>query len=143
MVHKFPSAEWLVALKEKLNSDEQYARIASKWEGDLMFRIEPDGPLTETWYFYTDLWHGKCKDAYIVEQDQVADHTPAYILSAPYRNFIRVLKGDLDPMQAMITRKLKVQGSMAYMMRNVPVVLSFVRCAQEIETQFLGEEDPQ
>jgi hypothetical protein len=35
-------------------------------------------------------------------------------------------------MQAMITRKLRVQGSMAYMMRNVPVVLDFVRCAREI-----------
>jgi hypothetical protein len=37
----------------------------------------------------------------------------------------------------MITRNLRVDGSMAYMMRNVPVVLDFVRCAQEIETEFL------
>ena len=44
---------------------------------------------------------------------------------------------ELDPMQAMITRKLRVQGSMAYMMRNVPVVLDFVRCAQEVDTEYL------
>jgi putative sterol carrier protein len=137
MVHKFPSIGWLMALKDKLNSDEKYAKVASKWEGDIMFQIEPDDLLTTPTYYYTDLWHGKCRDAYVVDQEQVDDLTPAYLLSAPYSNFSRLLKGELDPMQAMITRKLKVKGSMAYMMRNVPVVLNFVRCAQEIETQFL------
>ena len=137
MVHSFPSADWLLALKDKLNSDPQYAKIARKWEGDIMFRIEPDGPLTETCYYYTDLWHGECRNAYIPTLDQVKDLKPAYVLAAPYGNIIKLLKGELDPMQAMITRKLKVEGSMTYMMRNVPVVLSFVRCAQEIETQFL------
>lgn len=137
MTHTFPSADWLKALKDKLNSDEKYAKIASKWEGAIMFRIEPDGPLTTPTFYYTDLWHGECRDAFIVDPEQIADLKPAFVLSAPYSNFARLLKGDLDPMQAMITRKLKVQGSMAYMMRNVPVVLNFVRCAQEIETQFL------
>jgi len=133
---KFPTDEWLQALKNKLNADERYARIANKWEGDIMFKIEPDGPLKETIYYYTDLWHGKCRDAFTVEEDQLDYHKPAYVLSAPYGNFARLLQGNLDPMQAMITRKLKVRGSMAYMMRNVPVVLDFVRCAQEIETEF-------
>jgi putative sterol carrier protein len=32
----------------------------------------------------------------------------------------------------MLTRKLKVKGNMAVMMRNVPVVLDFVRCAREV-----------
>jgi putative sterol carrier protein len=35
-------------------------------------------------------------------------------------------------MQAMLTRKLSVQGNMGLMMRNVPTVLDFVRCAQEV-----------
>jgi len=35
----------------------------------------------------------------------------------------------------MMTRRLHVQGSMAYMMRNVPVVLDFVRCAREVTTE--------
>jgi hypothetical protein len=38
----------------------------------------------------------------------------------------------------MVTRKLRVQGSMAYMMRNIPVVLDFVRCAREIDATFLA-----
>jgi putative sterol carrier protein len=137
MAHKFPSGEWLMALKNKLNSDTRYARVARKWEGDIMFHIEADGPLTEPCFYYTDLWHGECRDAYIIDPEDLSAFEPAFVLSAPYRNFAKVLTGKLDPMQAMITRKLRVQGSMAYMMRNVPVVLDFVRCAKEIDTQFL------
>lgn len=135
MAAKFPNEEWLQNLVEKLNSDDRYAQIARNWEGDLLFEIEPDGPLSEKVYIYLDLWHGKCRDAYVVK-DQERPHS-AYILKAPYGNFVRVLKGELDPMQAMVTRRLKVQGSMSYMMRNVPVVLDFVRCAREVTTDHL------
>jgi putative sterol carrier protein len=138
MAYQFPSTEWLQALKEKLNSDEKYAQIASKWEGEIVFHIEPGGPIKEAQIFFTDLWHGKCRDAFMVEsEEQLKELSPAYVLKSPYQSFVRILKGQLDPMQAMITRKLKVQGSMGYMMRNVPTVLEFVRCAKEIDTEFL------
>ncbi len=137
MSYLFPSAEWLQALKDKLNSDEQYARIARNWEGDLMFDIQPDSKLKEPVRLYLDLWHGTCRQAKVIEPGEQNDVQPAFTLVAPYGNFARIMKSELDPMQAMITRKLRVQGSMAYMMRNVPVVLQFVRCAQEIDTEFL------
>ena len=137
MAYIFPSDEWILALKDKLNTDEQYAHIARKWEGDILFDIRADGPLESPETYYIDLWHGKCREISIVEPDRAAEAQAAYTLSAPYTILTRVLKGDLDPMQAMITRKLTVHGSMAYMLRNVPVVLDFVRCAQEITTEIL------
>lgn len=137
MTLQFPSAEWLGTLKDKLNSDEKYARVAQDWEGDIMFYIEANGPLANNMSLYLDLWHGECRQAFVLDESQQKEFEPAYVLSAPYENFVRILKGELDPMQAMITRKLRVKGSMAYMLRNVPVVLDFVRCAQEVETQFL------
>jgi len=131
----FPSPEWLEKLVEKLNTDEQYARIAKNWEGDMACVFEPGGPLKEQQIYYLDLWHGKCRKATILKD--LAEVKPAFILKAPYENFVRVVKGELDPMQAMLTRKLQVQGSMAYMMRNVPTVLDFVRCLKEITTEVL------
>ena len=131
----FPSEEWLSTLVQKLNGDEQYAKIAHKWEGDMTFVIEPSGPLKEEITFYLDLWHGKCRDGYLVEPSQ--NIKPFFALKAPYLNFKRILKGELDPMQAMLTRKVSVQGSMAVLMRNVPTVLDFVRCCREITDEFL------
>lgn len=134
----FPSEAWVADFQNKLNSDERYARIAKKWEGDVLFDLQPNGALKERVLIYTDLWHGTCRGArFIVDGEEVE---AAFVLRAPYQNFLRVLLGKLDPMQAMMTRKLQVKGSMAYLMRNVPVVLDFVRCAKEITDDYMGEE---
>ena len=42
MAYPFPSEEWLMALKDVLNSDSQYADIAENWEGDIVIVIEPN-----------------------------------------------------------------------------------------------------
>jgi putative sterol carrier protein len=131
----FPSIEWLKEFEAKLNSDEHYAQIARNWEGDMYFIIEPEGNLKAQMVMYLDLWHGTCRGTEIVAD--IAQHNPAFALKAGYANFAKVLKGELDPMQAMLTRKLDVKGNMAVMMRNVPTVLDFVRCAREVTTEIL------
>lgn len=134
MSAKFPSAEWLQGLMDKLNSDEKYARIAKDWEGDLLFFIEPEGHLEEQLTFYLDLWHGSCR---IVEYNPPGEKYAGavFVLRAVYKNITAILTGKLDPMTAMLTNKLKVQGNLGYMMRNVPTVLDFVRCAREVTSE--------
>ena len=126
---KFPGEEWLNNFHNRLNTDEQYARIAKGWEGDITVVLEPDHSLNEKLIFYFDLWHGKCKRVAILKSE--GEVNSAFVISSTYDNFVLLLRGKLDPIQAMLTRKLKVKGSMAVMMRNVPVVLDFVRCARE------------
>jgi len=132
----FPNKEWLDGFADYLNTNEKYARVAKKWEGDLIFEIKPDEILEYNVNIYLDLWHGICRSARILESDDPID--AAFVLSAPYSNFVRILKGDLDPMQAMLTRKLIVKGNMGYMMRNVPTVLEFVKCAQAVTDKVVG-----
>lgn len=132
----FPEMDWFLKLKDKLNSDDQYARIAHNWEWDLLFAIEADDVLKEPLYVHMDLWHGKCRDVKVVEDSKQIK--PAFVLSAPYQSYVAILSGKLDPMQAMLTRKLRVQGNMAVMMRNVPTVLDFVRCCREVTEGFVG-----
>jgi putative sterol carrier protein len=132
---KFPSAEWMQAIKDKLNTDEQYARIAKKWEGDLRIILEPDNSLKESMWLYFDLWHGKCRDAFI--EDQSSSRTPALILKAPYGNIIKVLSGEVGVMQALMTRMVAVRANMALIMRNVPTVLDFVRCCHDVTQNWI------
>ncbi len=127
---EFLSEEWLNSFEEKLNTDDRYAEIAKNWEGDINLQIAPGNHLAETVTVYFDLWHGKCREAYFVEDGNQKD--AAFALNAKYEDYVRILTGDLHPMQAMLTRKLNVQGNMALLMRNVPTVLDFVRCAQEV-----------
>jgi len=51
-----------------------------------------------------------------------------FSIAGSYENSQRILKGELDVLQALLTRKLSVRGNMALIMRNVPTVLDFVRC---------------
>lgn len=132
----FPSAEWLNLLQDKLNNDSHYHQIAKNWEGDLIFDIQPAGSLAQPLLMYLDLWHGTCRSVEY-SPDPTKYLKPTFILRSPYNNFAEILLGKLDPMTAMMTSKLKVQGSLAYMMRNVPTVLDFVRCCREITTEIL------
>jgi putative sterol carrier protein len=132
----FPSPEWLQGLEQKLNSDAHYHEVAKNWEGDLLFFIEPEGNLKERLTFYLDLWHGTCRK---IDYQPTAESypNPTFTLTASYDDITAILLGKLNPMTAMMTSKLKVKGSMGYMMRNVPTILDFVRVAREVTTEIL------
>lgn len=132
---KFPSPEWLASLHEKLNTDERYAEVARHWEGDMVVTIQPGGALESEVIYYLDLWHGKCRSAY--EVDGQSPPKAALNLGLPYENGVRLLKGEMDAMQALLTRKISVQGNMGLLMRNVPTVLDFVRCCREVTDGFV------
>lgn len=123
----FPSAAWLEAAVQALNQDDRYAQVARRWEGDCLFEVMADSGEERLGLLHFDLWHGRCRDAHMVDPATEGKLSPAFVISATRRNFLRVLQGELDPIQAMLTRRLRVHGSMAYMLRNVPTVLEFVR----------------
>jgi putative sterol carrier protein len=131
MAYPFPSEEWLQAFVSVLNTDTRYAEVASNWEGDFLFEILPDsGEKSPLIVYYLDLWHGKCRKAFSVQPGEGEVPETKFTLTAPLGQFRKVLSGELDAMQGMLTRRLMLKGSMAYLMRNVPVVLDFVRCAR-------------
>ena len=63
----FLTEEWIQAFQDKLNTDSKYAEIAKKWEGDVVLSVNPDGNLEQPVVIYFDLWHGKCRQAFYVE----------------------------------------------------------------------------
>jgi len=132
MGYPFPSQAWLSALEKALNEDARYAEIARHWEGDMLFVIEADDPGSgdKPAVFYLDLWHGKCRRSAILEGEPLPQ--VKLKLTAPRKQFLRVVSGELDPMQAMLTRRLRVDGAMPMLLKNVPVVLDFVRCARSV-----------
>lgn len=130
----FPTSEWMQATKEKFNSDQKYAQVASNWEGDLRVILEPDGPIQEPIWLYWDLWHGMCREAYV--EDQSSTRSPALVIKAPYQKFVKILSGEIGVMQALMGRIVKVHGDMIIIMRNVPTVLDFVRCCKEATTSW-------
>ena len=130
----FPSDAWIKAMMEDLNLSAAYLEAAKNWEGDFYFVIDPGGTLDHTVVLYMDLWHGKCRDAYAV--DDPGSKTPAFRLTGPVATWKKVMTKKLDPMQAMMTGQLKLQGNMAMVMKNVRAAKELVESCTRVQTEF-------
>ncbi len=131
---RFPSDEWLQALKDELNASEAYARAARDWEGDFYFIIAPEGDLRKPVYLYVDLWHGTCRSARVVEDP--AEEEPAYRMKATPRVWKKVISKELDPIQGLLTRQIHLQGDMMQVMRSVKAAQELVECVTRAPTEF-------
>ena len=134
----FPSDEWVKQLETELNTSEAYADAAKNWEGDFYFVIDPDKDNPEnlvTKYLYMDLWHGKCREAYSVENKD--EKHPAFVMSGTYSKWKRVVTAQLDPIQGLMTGQLKLKGNMVMVMKNVKAAQEMVKACTRIEAEFL------
>lgn len=131
---KFLSNEWVKALQVDINQSEPYAKAAERWEGDFYFIITPEGSMTESVVYYMDLWHGKCRDAYLVTNED--EKEPVFRMSAPLSVWEKVVTKKLDVIQGLMTRQVKLKGNMAMIMRNVKAAQELVECCTHIETEF-------
>ncbi len=134
MAVPFPSEEWIKALAEALNQSRTYAEAAKHWEGDFYFVVEPEGSLQEKVFLYLDLWHGKCREACVVSDEN--EKTPEFRMWGPVTIWKRIIEGQLDPMQALLTRQLKLKGNMTKIMRSVKAAQELVKCCTCIDTEF-------
>ena len=130
----FPSDAWIKAMMEDLNQSQAYAEAAKDWEGDFYFVIEPGGTLDKQVLLYMDLWHGKCREAFEVKDPN--ERKPAFRLSGPIHVWKKVMTRQLDPMQAMMTGQLRLQGNMAMVMKNVRAAKELVESCTRIPTIF-------
>ena len=133
--YKFPSEEWIKAFKEELNKNEAYAEAAKDWEGDFLFIVTPDEGLDREYVFYVDLWHGKCRDACIVPSRDAKK--AEFVYEGKYSNWKKLIAGELDPIQAVMTRKFKLSGNLAKVMRYTKAASELVKTASKVPTEFI------
>ncbi|MDH7486749.1 MAG: SCP2 sterol-binding domain-containing protein [Anaerolineae bacterium] len=130
----FPSNEWVEALMVKINESEAYRSAARTWEGDFYFIVDPEGSVTEPVIMYMDLWHGQCREAFIARDESVKN--PEFRINAPVSAWKQVITKQLDPIQALMTRRLKLQGNMMKIMRAVKAAQELVNCCTQVPTEF-------
>ncbi len=131
---KFPSDEWIKELSRQLNASSAYEYSARAWEGDFIFIVEPDGEYKETAYLYLDLFHGKSPSARQLANE--ADQKAVYVIRAPFGAWRKVIEGKLDPIQGMMTGKLKLRGDLMQVMRWPRAAKEIVSCCALVPTDF-------
>ena len=130
----FATDAWIKRLGDECNASEPYRQAARNWEGDLYFVVEPEGRLQEPVYMYIDLYHGRCRRAFVPQ-----DHTtlnPEFSISGPLSAWKKFADKQTDPIKMLLTRKLLLKGNMAKVMRNVRAAHALVNCSKNFETEF-------
>ena len=130
----FPSDEWIKELSEQLNASESYERSAKDWEGDFIFVVEPDDAYPETAYLFLALYHGKSPDAALVPSEDARE--TEFVIRAPFSNWRQVIEGRLDPIQGMMTKRLRLSGNMMKIMRYPKAAKEIVSCCALVPTDF-------
>jgi putative sterol carrier protein len=136
MAFKFPSDEWIKELSRRLNASASYERSAKDWEGDFVFVVEPDAAYSGTAYLFLGLYHGKSPEATALANDN--ERTAEFVIRAPFSVWRQVIEGKLDPIQGMMTRKLKLTGNMMKVMRYPKAAKEIVDCCALVPTDFGG-----
>jgi len=129
---KFPSDEWINVFKEKVNKNKKYLEVAKNWEGDFLFIISPDNFLKKEIKFYLDLWHGKCRDAYIVKDDKKA----AFTFKGSYSNWKKVINKELDPIRGLIRGMFILIGDSKIILDQTKAAQELVNIASTIPVDF-------
>ena len=129
---RFPSDEWIKTFKEALNKSKDYEEVAKTWEGDFLFVITPDEELKEEVIFYVDLWHGKCRNAYLVNDSKTA----AFIFKGPYSNWKKVINKELDPIRGIIRGMFIIEGDSKIILDQVKAAQELVNTASKIPVDF-------
>jgi putative sterol carrier protein len=137
MAYQFPSAEWVAAFKDAINANESYRKSAAKWEGDFYFIISPKGPIKEPFVMYLDLWHGECREAHrVTDMDALK---PEFVIEGTLAVYKQIFDKKLDPIRALVSRKLKLRGNLSKIMRAVKATLDLVNSAASVDTVYPDE----
>ncbi len=134
MAYMFPSVEWVAQLQHEVNNSAAYASSGKTWEGDFYFIIQHEGGPVPEQRMYLDLWHGKCREAHLVTGPESI--TPEFTITGTTKTFRKIFEKKLDPIQALMTKQLKLQGNMMKIMRSVKATLDLVNCCSLIDTVY-------
>ncbi len=132
----FFSEEWISIYKDALNANEEYKTASKTWEGDIIFQIDADGDkIKEPLRVYMNLYHGECLEARL----ETPDDTAEFVYSGSLKNWKKLMAGEIGPIRGIMSRKFKVDGSMAKLTRYIKSAQVKVSTAATIPTKFPDE----
>ena len=141
MAFTFPSPEWAAEFKKQVQQSPAYKQAAATWTFGavaLLTRADPAIGLAEDIGMWLDIDRGSCSDVRVVPKAE-AEKAP-FCITGEYARWKSVLKKELDPIKAMMQKKLELKGQMTTIVKYVNASKELVECATRVPTAFLDEK---
>jgi putative sterol carrier protein len=138
---QFPSPEWADAFKAAMDKSSAYRAAGKDWTHGvvaLVVKADPAIGIADDVGLWLDLDRGVCRQAKIVDRAE-AEKAP-FCIAGEYARWKSVIRKELDPIKAMMQKKLELKGQMTIIVKYVNASKELVECATQVPTQFLDEK---
>ena len=129
------SQGWAEALCAAINASEPYRTAGARWTWHVALVVERNAKLgfAHDQGVVLALEHGQCKGVKLVD----GKHARApFIFRAPYAQWKRLAKGEVDPIIAVMKGEITFTGSMTTLMQHSRAAKALVECTRVVPTAF-------
>jgi hypothetical protein len=135
----FPSREWCEALVDALQRDADAGRASLGWHGDIAAVVLAEPPLLPTSFIaYGRPMAARIEGFRVLEDlDEVEEIEPAYVARAPYSVWRDLIRGTLDPVEAVLRKRVLFQGDLEQVIVRAQFKAMLRRSLDRVPTQFL------
>ncbi|HXU72837.1 MAG TPA: SCP2 sterol-binding domain-containing protein [Polyangia bacterium] len=141
MAFTFPSPEWAEEFKKQVQQSSAYKQASATWTFGpvaLLTRADPTIGLPEAIGMWLEIDRGNCTAVRVVPGAE-AEKAP-FCITGDYARWKSVLRKELDPLKAMMQKKLELKGQMTTIVKYVNASKELVECATRVPTAFLDEK---
>lgn len=138
----FPSREWAEAAIALLNADPKSVEAGLGWDGDFGVVIDAEpGKLAAAFVAHIEPSGGRVEKLRVLKDpDDLEEIEPAYLARAPYSVWKALLRGELDPVEAVLRRRISIQGDVQPLIERARHKGIADRLLAKLETTFADEK---
>ena len=129
MAVRFLSQEWAAAVTEALNSSEEFQQAAADQQVKLQ-QIVTDTPEGGTGKYYFSLDKGRAE----VAVGEIAE--PEATMTQDYETAVAISRREVNPQNAFMQGKLKIQGNMMKLMQLQGVLNAMPKALSQTEVEY-------
>ena len=109
----FPSREWADEAMRLANADPEVEAAGADWVGDFGIVIDAErGKLDAAFTVHVVPRSGRVERCKVLrDPDELEELEPAYLARAPYSVWKALIKGELDPVEALLRRQITLAGN--------------------------------
>ncbi len=139
---RFPSKEWCEEAVRLVNSDPESSLAAQGWQGEIGVIVDAEpGKLSRVFVVHLVPRGTRIEKLRVLDDpDDLDEIEPAYLARAPYSVWKQLLQGSLDPVEAVLRRRIAVKGDLQQVIERLLFKGIADRLLTHLKTEFVDEQ---
>ena len=137
----FPSKEWCDEAVRLVNDDPERALAARGWLGEIGIVVEAEpGKLSRPFVVHVVPRDARIEKLRVLEvPDDLEELEPAYPARAPCSVWKELLRGSLDPVEAVLRRRIAIKGDLQQLIERLRFKGIADRVLSQLKTEYVDE----